>query len=599
MPDIGKAYVQIIPTTKGITSAVTKELSPAGDAGTSVGSDFGKKMLASIAKLGIGAAIVKSIKDSLEAGGALQQSFGGLDTLYGDASAQAKQFAMDAAAAGISANDYAEQAVSFGASLKQAFGGDTTKAVEAANTAIMDMADNSAKMGTDIQSVQAAYQGFAKQNYTLLDNLKIGYGGTKTEMERLLKDAQKLSGVKYDINNLGDVYSAIHVIQENLGLTGVAAKEASETFTGSFNAMKASLTNLMASLTLGQDITPALQSLITSVSAFLFNNLVPMLWNILAGLPGAVSGAIPLVIDQLTAQFTTLLGGQSLGEFIQSGFDMFMGWVTGFLQGLPQLITTAGTMISTLVQGYMQHYPDILSSAVSMIGQFIAGIGQALPGVLIAGAGMILDLLATIGENLPEFLQKGVELIGEVAAGIIKAIPDIVNKIPEVVTGIKNKFLETDWGQLGRDILSGIAQGIRNAGSTLLNAVGDAASGLLDSAKSFFKIGSPSKLMADEVGQWIPAGIAQGITDNLGSITGAMAEVQDLVAGDTAVNLTGNTYRPGEMYSPTEDLTKAITSNSNVNVTVVLQGDAEKLFKVVRKEDTKFKTSTGKSAFSY
>jgi phage-related protein len=600
MAEIGHGYVRIVPTAEGIEGKISKLIAPETEkAGKEGGASLIDGLKGTLAKLGLGAIVGKAVKDSLEAGGALQQSFGGLDTLYGDASAAMKDYAMAAAQAGISANDYAEQAVSFGASLKSAFGGDTVKAAEAANTAIMDMADNSAKMGTDITAIQTAYQGFAKQNYTMLDNLKLGYGGTKTEMERLLKDAQKLSGVKYDINNLGDVYSAIHVIQENLGLTGVAAKEASETFTGSFNAMKASLTNLMASLTLGQDITPALQSLITSVSAFLFNNLVPMLWNILAGLPGAVSGAIPLVIDQLTTQFTTLLGGQSLGEFIQSGFDMFMGWVTGFLQGLPELITTAGTMISTLVQGYMQHYPDILSTAVGMIGQFIAGIGQALPGVLIAGAGMILDLLATIGENLPEFLQKGVELIGEVAAGIIKAIPDIVNKIPEVVTGIKNKFLETDWGQLGRDILSGIAQGIRNAGSTLLNAVGDAASGLLDSAKSFFKIGSPSKLMADEVGQWIPAGIAQGITDNLGSITGAMAEVQDLVAGDTAVNLTGNTYRPGEMYSPTEDLTKAIESNSNVNVTVVLQGDAEKLFKVVRKEDTKFKTSTGKSAFSY
>ena len=180
-----------------------------------------------VKKLIVAAGIDTVLKSAIEEGGKLQQSFGGLDTIYGEASSAAKEYAVQAAAAGISANDYAEQAVSFGASLKQAFGGDTTKAVEAANTAIMDMTDNAAKMGTPIESIQNAYSGFAKQNYTMLDNLKLGYGGTKSEMERLLADAEKLTGVHYDISNLGDVYDAIHAIQGDLGLTGVAAQEAS------------------------------------------------------------------------------------------------------------------------------------------------------------------------------------------------------------------------------------------------------------------------------------------------------------------------------------------------------------------------------------
>ena len=234
--ELAKAYVQIIPSAKGMGGEISNALNgEASSAGKSAGFNIASAIKSAIVAAGIG----KVIKSSLEAGGALPQSFGGLETLYGDAAEGAKKYAMEAAKAGISANSYAEQAVSFGAALKQAYGGDTTAAMEAANVAILDMADNSAKMGSDLGSIQAAYQGFARGQYQLLDNLKIGYGGTGAEMERLLSDAEKITGVKYDINNLGDVYKAIHVIQENLDLTGVAADEASTTFSGSLNAMKA------------------------------------------------------------------------------------------------------------------------------------------------------------------------------------------------------------------------------------------------------------------------------------------------------------------------------------------------------------------------
>ena len=203
MSDLGKAFVQIVPSAEGIKGSVTKVLDPeAKNAGSSAGKLISGNIKKLIAAAGIGAAVTKS----LQIGGDLQQSFGGLDTLYGDAADAAKAYAQEAYKAGISANTYAEQAVSFGASLKAAYSGDTTKAMQAANTAIMDMADNAAKMGTPIEQVQSAYQGFAKGQYMLLDNLKLGYGGTKTEMERLLKDAQAISGVEYNIDNLGDVY---------------------------------------------------------------------------------------------------------------------------------------------------------------------------------------------------------------------------------------------------------------------------------------------------------------------------------------------------------------------------------------------------------
>lgn len=287
MADLGKAYVQIIPKAEGISEKIKESVSPgAGKAGTSAGNSFVGTFAKIAGGAAVGAAVYKGMKAAIDEGAKLQQSYGGLDTLYGEASAAAKDYAMEAAKAGISANDYAEQAVSFGASLKAAFGGDTEAAVEAANTAIMDMADNAAKMGTPIESIQAAYQGFAKGQYQLLDNLKLGYGGTKSEMERLLKDASELSGKEYNIDNLGDVYDAIHVIQEDLGLTGVAAEEAATTFSGSFGAMKASAQNVLAMLSTGGDVGPAMAQLASAAGTFLFDNLVPMVGNVISAIPG-------------------------------------------------------------------------------------------------------------------------------------------------------------------------------------------------------------------------------------------------------------------------------------------------------------------------
>ena len=287
---LGTAYVQIQPKATGISGAISEALGGEAEAaGTSAGSKIGAFAKKALAKVAIGAAVIKTVKGALDEGAKLQQSYlGGLDTLYGAAADGARKYAREAAAYGVSMNTYAEQAVSFGAALKSAYGGDTQKAMEAANNAIKDMADNAAKMGTPIESVQQAYQGFAKGQYMLLDNLKLGYGGTKTEMERLLKDAQALTGVEYDINNLGDVYDAIHVIQGELGLTGVAAEEASQTLSGSAGAMKASFQNLLGSLALGENVKPAMQNLVSSIGTFGFKNHIPMIGRVIKSLPSAI-----------------------------------------------------------------------------------------------------------------------------------------------------------------------------------------------------------------------------------------------------------------------------------------------------------------------
>ena len=390
---LGTAYVQIVPSARGISGAITRELDgEAGAAGTATGSKIGAFAKKALLKAGIAAAVVKTVKSSLDEGAKLQQSYlGGLDTLYGDAADAAREYAREASAAGISMNTYSEQAVSFGAALKNAYGGDTHKAMEAANTAILDMADNSAKMGTDIESVQMAYQGFAKQNYTMLDNLKLGYGGTKTEMERLLKDAEKLSGQTYSIDNLGDVYDAIHVIQGDLGLTGVAAKEASETFSGSFGAMKAATQNFLGSLALGEGIQQSLSTLVTSASTFFFGNFIPMLGTILKSLPSVaytfIQQGVPILLTNLSSLISSL-ASQITGAAEGVTSEKVAEWAK---TTLPKIATAAGNVILKFAQSLIQNLPKIVAAIGKIGAAILTGLGSTLLAKVSAAAARLRD----------------------------------------------------------------------------------------------------------------------------------------------------------------------------------------------------------------
>lgn len=570
--ELGKAYVQIIPSAKGIGGAISKELGgEAGSAGKSAGLNIAGALKGAIAAAGIGTAL----KSALEAGGNLQQSFGGLETLYGDAADAAKKYAVEAAQAGISANTYAEQAVSFGAALKSAFSGDTAKAAEAANTAIMDMADNAAKMGTPIENIQTAYQGFAKGQYQLLDNLKIGYGGTKTEMQRLLADASKLSGVEYNIDNLGDVYDAIHVIQQDLGLTGVAAAEASTTFTGSFEAMKAAGENLMASLALGQDLGPSLDALGQTVSAFVFNNLFPMIQNIIASIPSLLGGisdfivkAIPSVmqaaitlvssigeafftfdwwglasniIDALSGAIDSAAGSimgsdtTVLDTFIQNltnggpqllskGVDLLIKISEGILKALPSLITTAGSLMTSISTTIMSSYPTILENGSRLVFSLVDGIVRNLPSIVQSVLKVIVTFVSTVGQNLPTILSQGIIIVGKLVAGLIQAIPQIVGAIPQLISAIVNGFGNFDWWSIGKDIVRGIANGLKDAAGIIKDAAKDAAKKAFEAAKDFLGIKSPAT-KGIYIGEMYDAGIAKGISQNRSLIDNAMNDL--------------------------------------------------------------------------
>lgn len=548
--ELGKAYVQILPSAKGIKGEITKQLNgESTSAGKSAGEAIGGNLIGVVKKLIVAAGIGKIISDSLNAGGALQQSFGGLETLYGEAADAAKAYAKEAASAGISANDYAEQAVSFGASLKAAFGGDMVAAAEAANTAILDMADNSAKMGTDITAIQTAYQGFAKQNYTMLDNLKLGYGGTKTEMERLLKDATKLSGIEYNIDNLGDVYEAIHVIQEDLGLTGVAAQEASETFSGSAAAMKAAWTNLLADLSLGNDISQSFNSLVTAGLNFLTKNLLPMVGSIIGQIPNLISNVlmvgVPQVIEAFKNLFTSVVNNapqylsnfenlfnqiftliqSKAPEFLKQGGDMVIDMANGLLQKLPELITNVGALLNNALSAIMQRYPEFAQKGFEFVSRLAKGILNNLPAILSAIGSVIGNLLRTLASNAPQMLQKGWELIGKLASGIIRAIPQVLSAIVGMIVEMGKKFSPEQFAQAGRDMILGLARGIGGAVSSAVSAAVDAAKSILGSVKGFFGIASPSKVMASQVGKWIPAGIAEGIKNNMRPLDSAMNDL--------------------------------------------------------------------------
>ena len=536
---LGDAYVNIIPKAPGISGKMEDLLGGAADSGgKSAGSKAGSALLGTLGKVVSVAAVTKIVKDAFSAGGQLEQSFGGLDTIYGDAAAGAKEFAMQAASAGISANSYAEQAVSFGAALKMAFKGDTQKAMQAANTAIMDMADNSAKMGTDIGSVQAAYQGFAKQNYTMLDNLKLGYGGTKTEMERLLKDAQKLSGVKYNINNLGDVYDAIHVIQGELGLTGVAAAEAQTTLTGSFGAMKASWENLLAAMTTGEGLEQAMANFGKSAGNLL-QNVVRMLGNIAKQLPALLNGFFSTVGPELLPAATNIIKGllsgitNNLPQLISKGGEILKNLIQGILKALPDLVSTASTFIPKAINAILSALPQILSTGGEIISTLVSGIIAALPQILMSATKAVIQFAQGIIQNLPKILQTGIQLLGKLASGAVQGISALVGIVPQIFSQFASAIRNTDWASVGRNIISGIKSGISSAAGSLFSSLRELASNALAAAKEVLQIGSPSKVFADEVGKWIPAGISVGIEDNIPKLT---KQIRGMVNG-TVSNL--------------------------------------------------------------
>lgn len=464
----------------------------------------GVKAMASAIKEA-GAAIIDLGKQSIQGFAEQQQLIGGVDTLFKESSAQVQRYANEAyKTAGLSANQYMETVTSFSASLLQSLGGDTKAAAEKADQAITDMSDNANKMGTDMQSIQNAYQGFAKANYTMLDNLKLGYGGTKEEMQRLLTDAEKLSGVKYNLSSYADIVDAIHVVQTEMGITGTTAAEAATTIEGSANAMKSAWSNLITGMSNENlDLGKLVQNVIDSVKSFA-DNLIPrlqiMLPRFVQGLTQLISSMIPYVAPALELLLPPLVEG--LG-----------GLVSGIVQALPAAVEAISAVIPMLVQQLTILLPQIVSAGVSIIASLAKGIGDNLPALIPAAVDAIIEVASGLVANVDKIIIAAGQLIGGLTQGLIEAIPHLVYRLPEIILAITSGLLKgmASIGMVGQQLVEGLFNGIANAASWLYEKIKGWAGDVLDWIKGFFGIHSPSKVFADEVGKFIPPGITLGV----------------------------------------------------------------------------------------
>ena len=406
---------------------------------------------------GIANGLIDVGKAAYSMGADLEQSIGGAETLYGDAADEVQRMASEAASYGVNMNDYLEMTNSYAAALKQSFGDAEdaeAQAAQAADLAIKDMADNAAKMGTDIGSIQNAYAGFAKQNYTMLDNLKIGYGGTKEEMERLLADAQKLSGVEYNIDNLADVYSAIHVIQENLGLTGVAADEASETMSGSMSRLKATWENTLGDLALGNDITDDIEKLSDSVTD-VAKNMIPTIKSIVTQLPNLIGGIAEVGGELLSSLFEDLDGEEVANNMIGIAESI----ANGITSNLPKLLEFGGEFVGTLASKLFTAVTGAVESLFQMFhensGEYGNKIGEFLKTAISNGANYLVEHGDEIIAGLLTFLGDAAGMAIRIGGYLIDAIANI------------------DWIELAISLLEGIVNGLANITESLYNAFVD------------------------------------------------------------------------------------------------------------------------------
>lgn len=551
--ELGKAYVQIIPSARGISDGIAKAVVPesakAGHtAGVSLGSKLAKAASAAIAAAGIGKAIAASISE----GGKLQQSIGGVETLFKSSAGTVKKYAQEAyRTTGVSANTYMENVTSFAASLVSSLGGNTKKAAKLANTAMTDMGDNANKMGTDMDLITQTYQSLARGNYAMLDNLKLGYGGTKSEMERLMKDAEKLTGEHYTVGDFADTVKAIHAVQEHLGITGTTAKEAATTLEGSFNSMKASFQDVLGNLSDGElDITPSLNALATTTSNFLFNNFLPMVGRVFKNLPGAIGTFIQAAAPNVKKGIQGLFS--NLG--IKIDFSSITSSFSKITSAIQPVVNTIKNSFSHLKFSGLQSLANAILPAVSAgFSSFASVAGPAISGVVksfaslwnaaqplvsvIAGAlkpafqvlgaflgGVFKGVLSTV-----KFAFDALKVVILVITPIVKVIVSVFKAFSPVITTLAKFIGELigTFGSLGtagkvmKSLVSGAWNGIKSAVSVAGGGIKSVVNAVKAAWNALGKAGSWLKNAAS--GAWnglgnVVSGVSRGIR---GAVNGA------------------------------------------------------------------------------
>lgn len=510
--------------------------------------------------LAIGGALAGIVSLGVKSYSELEQNLGGVETLFGKSANKVIENAKKAyATAGVSANEYMKGVTSFSASLLQSLGGDTNKAADIADMAFRDMSDNANKFGTDMQSIQNAYQGFAKQNYTMLDNLKLGYGGTKTEMERLLADAEKLTGKKYDIKNLADVYEAIHVIQKEMGVTGTTAEEAEKTISGSVNSMKAAFDNFLNGSGSPEDLAKTITNVFTNIAGAI-TKLAP---SILSGVVTLVQTILPQIVTTIVGMLPQLL--TAITNLINSLFDMISQntekiratvslLITKFIEfittNLPTILEAGILLIISLAQGIVDALKEptfinsIIDCVLKMVDIILDNIGLvidvALELILALANGLIIALpklaervteitdkiVNVIIDNLPKIIDAAWQIILAIGKGLINNLPNIVTNsfkiIATIISSLVKKF--PDLVQSGKDILGKVANGIVDNFNLLKTKAGE----VIDKLKGWFKDGKDKMI---EAGKDLISGMWKGITDRWDNLKTKVKNFGDGIVG--------------------------------------------------------------------
>lgn len=425
--------------------------------------------------------------------------------------------------AGMSANEYMDTVTGFSASLISSLGGDTNKAADYANSALVDMSDNANKMGTDMESIKNAYQGFAKQNYTMLDNLKLGYGGTQEEMKRLLSDAEKLTGQRYNISSFADITQAIHAIQTQMDITGTTAKEASTTISGSWGSLKAAFQNVLVGLTTGEDMfDQSLDALINTAVTF-GQNIIPAIKGALSGvgylieglapvigetIPPLINDLAPTLANSAVSLISSLVNGltQNATQFSECLSNMIIVAVAGISTVVPQLLDAASKIVSNLMQGLTNSMPQIVNGAVTLIEglvdglvdnvpllvmgavQLVASLANGLianlPRIIDAGVNLITGIVSASYSMMPQIIQNGMQLVVNLAVGLVRAIPQLIAALPRITGAIVKEFKSVNWFDLGLQLIKSIWEGIKSIGSEMWNGVKEKMSELWGGVKN-------------------------------------------------------------------------------------------------------------------
>ena len=609
--NVGSSASGVFSGLSGVASSVASRMggalkSGADTAWSAISSMSGKavgalKGVATVGLAGVGTAVAALAgvgKSALDAYATYEQAVGGVDTLFKDASGTVQKYAAEAyRTAGVSANEYMTQVTSFSASLISSLGGDTAKAAELGNTAMIDMSDNANKMGTDIETIQQTYQSLARGNYAMLDNLKLGYGGTKSEMERLIQDANKVKQANGEMGDLSidkfsDVVQAIHIMQQQMGITGTTAKEAATTIEGSVGMMKAAWQNWLAELgkdnadingltkqlvdsvgTVIQNVGPRIAQIITGITAALpqlfaslGSTLPALVMQILPPVLGALGQLGTMLLTSATTWITTSLPQllaqfqswvtSSLPSFLQTGLTMITNLLQGIVQALPQITSTAVTVLTTLLDGLSAQLPQLIPIGINAVLNLVQGILNNLPQIIDSGLKLILglaqglinampdlvgkvpiligQLVGGIINRLPQILQAGVQLLGALANGFISSVPRLIGSIPGMVGQIMHGFTSVNWGSVGLNIITGIATGIAGAAGRLVTAAVNAADNALNWVKRKLGIHSPSRVFRDQVGEMIGEGMAVGIDESASKVRQAAGRLTGILPSQDA-----------------------------------------------------------------